>query len=393
MATYRDAVDGFIKSAACSVLGTLDGATQLITRKVAGDAFSDFSFPAFLNRHLCGQEPPAVPPSPFTGGQCDCVFYNCSGTIELFRKSDGLSQGVEPWAGQIHGPINAITIEDPSSSRPDVASVTLSGLNSICAPTKVYPYSVANALFGLRNLTVSSVARADGLPDNCGSPSPIVPAPAPGFNQRSGDITYTNNEGVDVTVPIVAAFGYASLNVDASVTIPVTIDVGGITLDADFNLNTGDIQFFPTNNIYGDRRRGTKPTDVLPPPGEDTPDYPPTLPPGLLPIGEGESEGESAIVAVLVTVTEFDNELVGTLFQSDNPDISIPNFGYVSFLCRVGTIDSAWSSDIPVKNRRNVIPCPLSWGAIQVKGTPRQGVSWVLTPLYSKKEAPIVFPA
>lgn len=393
MATYREAVDEFVKSAACSVLGDLDGATQLIARKVVGDSISDFSFPSFLNRRLCGQEPPTVPAPPFTGGQCPGAFYTVSFTVDLFDTQTGSVNSTVTSSLQAYGPISFFGIENPSRNNSARTSVAIAGKDSQGADffnaiiDGPYPRFVYQGLRGV------SVTRAGGLPDDCGSLEPVVPPPQPGFNQRSGDITYVNNNGNSFTVPIVAAFGYASFNIDAEVTIPVTIDVGGITLDADFNLNTGDIQFFPTNNIYGDRRRGTKPTDVLPPPGEDTPDYPPTLPPGLPPIDEGEPEGESAIVAVLVTVTEFDNELVGTLFQSDNPDISIPNFGYVSFLCRVGTIDSAWSSDIPVKNRRNVIPCPLSWGAIQVKGTPRQGVSWVLTPLYSKKEAPIVFPA
>lgn len=393
MATYREAVDGFIKSAACSVLGTLDGATQLIARKVVGDAISDLSFPSFLNRHLCDQEPPSLPPPPFEGGQCEGVQYNLSGTVDFVDRTTGSFKQTVTWSTFAVGRITSIQIEDPSPSSPTSAAVVVRYVDSSGNPAYTIGRGVQNSTTRMVNLVINPIVRADGQPDNCGSLPSVVPPVQPGFNQRGGDVTYTNNEGNNVTVPIVAAFGYASLNVDAEVTIPVTIDVGGITLDADFNLNTGDIQFFPTNNIYGDRRRGTKPTDVLPPPGEDIPDYPPTLPPGLPPIDEEEPERESTIVAVLVTVTEFDNELVGTLFQADNPDISIPNFGYVSFLCRVGTIDSAWSSDIPVKNRRNIIPCPLSWGAIDVKGTPRQGVSWALTPLYSKKEAPIVFPA
>lgn len=108
---------------------------------------------------------------PFNGGQCDCLMYNCTGTIELFRKGNGSSLGFEEWFGQIYGPITSISIEDPSSSRPDVASITLSGKDFSCLPHKVYPRSVSNSIFGLRNLIVTSVVRANGAADTCGNRS------------------------------------------------------------------------------------------------------------------------------------------------------------------------------------------------------------------------------
>lgn len=390
MATFAEALRSGVKSAFCQVISTTDRATALIRRQVSGDAFDDLSFPGLLNRYVCDRDMPTEPPPPpFTGGQCCDAAYQVSWTYSARNTVTGTLRG--PFTGGSllgFGKIVSYDIREPRSNLVFILQTCDGVSREEPKGELVLEEEIAEGF----SLTV--VGAHDGnTSGDCGDPVPTVGDLPPGWNQGGGDITYTNNQGNNVTVPIVAAFGYASINVDADVTIPVTVDVGGINFDLDFNLNTGDIKLFPTDNIYGDRRPGTKPTDVLPPPGEDTPDYPPNLPPGLPPIGEGESEGESAIVAVLVTVTEFDNELVGTLFQSDNPDISIPNFGYVSFLCRVGTIDSAWSSDIPVKNRRNVIPCPLPWGAIQVKGTSRQGVSWVLTPLYSKKEAPVVFPA
>jgi hypothetical protein len=108
---------------------------------------------------------------PFNGGQCQCVMYDCRGTIEYFRKSTGASAGFEPWLGQIHGPIEAIRIEDPSSSRSDTASVTIIGHNSACLPDKNYPVAVTNSIFGLRNLTITSVVRSNGQSDDCGNRS------------------------------------------------------------------------------------------------------------------------------------------------------------------------------------------------------------------------------
>lgn len=397
MATFSEALRSGIKSAFCQVISTTDRATALIRRKVTGDLLDDVSFPALINRWVCDRPSPSTAPPPFTGGQCP-VSYNVTGTCSAANSATWDCGQAVTWTGSISGP--GISIEVVSSqarltnSAGQNAPCVMQGSSSqgIFVVPDCVPRGAGNPFAFEGSVSIVSVVRSDGLPDNCGDQTPEIGDLPAGWNQAGGDITYVNNEGNNVTVPVVAAFGYASLNVDADITVPVTVDVGGINFEVDFNLNTGDIQLFPTNNDYGDRRRGTKPTDVVPPEG-DTPDYPSGLPPQLPGIDGGEPEREAAIVAVVVTVTEFDNGLVGTLFQSDNPDISIPNFGYISFLCRVGTIDSAWTSDIPVKNRRNVIPCPLPWGAIQVKGTPRQGVSWVLTPLYSKKEAPIAFPA
>lgn len=75
---------------------------------------------------------------------------------------------------------------------------------------------------------------------------------------------------------------------------------------------------------------------------------------------------------------------VGTLFQGDNPDIAVPNYGYVNFLCRAGGFQGGWTPDQPVKNGRCFIPCPWDGGAYAVEGTPQPGVEWVLTPVYAK---------
>lgn len=391
MATYREAVDGFIKNAACSVLNTLDGATQLIQRKVVGDVLEDISFPAFLNRRLCGQEPPTIPPPPFNGGQCNCVPYNVDISVEIRRRDDNSLVDTRLTTLQTTGPITSIAIEDPSPSGPDSVSVALRGSFSNCQPGAVSLTSAARELFRMDNLQILSITRGDGLPDNCGSPPSVVPPPAPGFNVREGDITYVNSEGNNITVPIVAAFGYADIDINGSLSIPIKVDVGGIKVDVNFNLNTGDIQFFPTNN-YPSRKPGGQPTDYLPSPGIELPDYPPNLPLPLPPIDEEDKDTEPIIVAVVVTTESVETGRISTLFQDDNPSIRIPSLGHVSFLCRVGFMESAWTSDIPVKNERQLIPCPWEGGAIRVAGTPQPGVEWTLTPIYSRKNSPILFP-
>lgn len=374
MATFSEALRTGIKRTFCQVISATDRATALIRQKVVGDVLDDVSFPALVNRWVCDRDMPNTPPPPsFTGGQCSDLLYH---VVIEYSCGDGFvnTAGYDNYPGPI---------ESYSATQDRVWFTYGGGQERTVATGFCEP--------GWR--VVSFTVDAYGQPDDCGDPDSVLPSLPPGWNQASDNITYTNSDGVDVTVPIVAAFGYASLNVNADVTIPVSVDLGGITFDVDFNLNTGDIQLFPTNNNdYGDRRRGTKPVDVLPPPGEDIPPPPQGLPPPPPPIDEGGPESERVIVAAVVSVLDFESGSVGTLFQSDNPDISIPNFGHISFLCRVGPVSGAWTHDIPVKNRQNIIPCPIEWGAFDVKGTPRAGISWQITPLYSKKESPILYP-
>jgi hypothetical protein len=215
------------------------------------------------------------------------------------------------------------------------------------------------------------------------------------------DIDYYG--GNTVNIPLIAAFGFAKVDLNGELKIPINIDLGGIHFKADFNLNTGDIDFFPISNYFGDRRPGPAPRDVVPPGGggdgpEDgdnpppVPNPPPSIPPPPPPPDEDNEDSESVIIGVLVTVNAIASSTTTVLFQDDNPDIHVPNLGFVQFLSPVGRLASGWSSDIPVKNRRHLIPCPWPFGAIKVTGTPKSGVQWTLTPLYSKKLSPTLVP-
>lgn len=81
-----------------------------------------------------------------------------------------------------------------------------------------------------------------------------------------------------------------------------------------------------------------------------------------------------------MTTTHLDGNET-TLEQQDNPAIYIPATGYVQFLIQVGN-SSAWTNDIAVKNLRAFIPCPWDAGAVEVKGTPRYGNQFTVTPVY-----------
>lgn len=397
MATFRDSLAGQIKKGFCRIISDLDKAVAIIQRKATGDEFDDLNPPRALNRLVCDRPTPTTPPPPpFTGGQCCGVTYQFTVNYTGCGRQGGTGTtcqfGQDPYSATATGFVAGKIVSVIDGPEFNGVKNSIQAVRENCDGTR--------ETIGLFNLGSSDIllsysvsfARTGGATDTCGDPPPIVGPLPPDWNKDEGDITFTNNDGVDITVPVVAVFGYARVDIDANLTIPVNVDVGGVKFDLDFNLNTGDIKFFPVTNNFGDRRPRTKPPDILPPPGEDSPPYPPSLPPSAPPINVEEGDRERVIVGALVTTSSVDTREVGTLFQDDNPNISIPNLGHISFLCRVGYVASAWTEDIPVKNQRQVISCPWEPGAFKVAGTPRKGVTWNITPLYSLKEQPIEYP-
>jgi len=100
-----------------------------------------------------------------------------------------------------------------------------------------------------------------------------------------------------------------------------------------------------------------------------TPDVPDDVPTPITPPSPivPEPETRQLLRGVIVTVTNIPDDF-GLIFQEGNPDIYIPNLGYVNFLIATGNVLS-WSVDLAVKNRRCFIPCPWEGGALRVEGT------------------------
>lgn len=388
MVSFADSIRAGVKRGLCSVISTVDTATALIRRKAVGDVLDDVSFPAFLNRLVCDRDMPPIAPPPFTGGQCSGVPYQFY--LEYTSAQFGNVQGVVLYSC---GPIGGMQEKAESDGRTIIYVTTNGPIEGGCG--SVTCTSTASRSTGVwvvpGSAKMSMVQPCGGQVDNCGDPPALLKPLPPGWNTYNDNISYTNNQGSNITVPFAAVFGYADIDINGSLSIPVKVDVGGIKVDVNFNLNTGDIQFFPTNN-YPSRKPGGQPTDYFPLPGIEPPGYPPNLPPQLPPINEEDKDTEEVIVAVVVTTESVETGKISTLFQDDNPSIRIPSLGHVSFLCRIGFMESAWTNDIPVKNERNLIPCPWEGGAIRVAGTPQPGVEWTLTPIYSKKNSPILFP-
>lgn len=338
----------------------------------------------WLYRQFCNREPPAAPTPPFSGGQCPTMYDVTLLKNAVLGNGDPKPGYPDSITVRGMGPVEGFIItQDPGSVQ--VIFVVFADGNDYAGNLNLPDEEFVNC-------AITNIVRLDGLPDNCGDPPPETPPPEPDYNDIDVDIEYSPDVGADITVPVNFTFAPVRVNIRGEATIPINIDVGGVNayVNGEFNLNTGDITFNFGNRNYGNHDK-PKPDDY----GTDDnlPDNPDDVPDDVtIPLPDDDTNDPVSVIrGVIVTVTETSN-VITTIIQNDNPDIYAPNLGYVQFAIPIGR-NIAWTSDIPVKNKRNFIPCPWEGGALDVRGTPRPGVTWVLTPVYLEIEKPLpLFP-
>jgi len=382
--TFRNELTNTIRNGFCTILGIQQnyygyiGQNPFAFSARLGEAFFGAAY-----RMFCNQEPPDAPPPPFEGGQCNTVYalsvlmYNC---VPSGCGNDG------PFAiGNYTGPVTSVTGGWNPAEGWGVF-ITANGTETFSLLSSAGPTDYTS-------FTVQEVylTRIDGLADDCGNPPPPIPEPDAGYNEGNDNITYTNNDGLDVTVPLIFIFAPVRVNASLELTVPIRIDLGGVDIQigGDINLNTGDINLKFGNRNYS-RDDQPSPDSFKSP--DDTPDIPPDVPTPILPPSPDDTDIDTTTIirGGIVTVTGLSPNGSTIIFQDDNPDIYVPNLGYISFLCAVGDT-VAWTEDIPVKSRRHLIECPWSGGAIAVRGTPRAGVTWSIVPVYGQLEESVSF--
>lgn len=393
--TLLDEVSNFLRSAACELFESVDSLAGLFGYG-EGQALTNFDFPAYAKSLVCGGAP-AVPEPPFSGGQCPCEDYQV--TLEFQGISAFGEEVGDPYTFtfRAYGPIGGAIVE---TSPAELIGGETEPLKLLYLPCRGDPLSqacrpttVRREIFGFPGLRFrllnQSVVLTNGNPDTCGDPVPARGALSSGWNQVSGDITLPGPGG-GITVPIVGVFGQVFVDVDASVQIPITVNVGGIDIDFNFDLSRDVFTVTPPKGT--DPRPGNQPTDIVTGPGGPLPPLPPGVPgPSLADdLADSVPGSRRVIVGVGVTVSSAPDS-ISVIYQDGTPDIYVPRLGSVHFLYRVGQSGGLWSHDLDVKNRRQVIWTPGPVGAIRVAGTPAPGVEWTLTPLYSKKGDPIIF--
>lgn len=335
-----------------------------------------------LYRMFCNREPPAAYAPPFEGGQCP-VTYRVYWRL-FFQSQPGATVTQDDLMGYTAGPIGEFELR---ITNPPYPSATLYGIRS--TDGAAYPLggsstgSLGVPLGDQTRFEILSIVRNDGAPDDCGDP-PEVPVgpPQPDYNDIDIDINYSPHTGPDITVPVNFIFAPVRVNLNGEVNIPVKIDIGNINVpitgnlninNPSLNLNFGNPNYAPTDKPTPDRYDSP----------DDTPDNPPDVPEPVTPPlpTVPPTDTKRIIRACIVTVSTVSptNTVIG---QGDNPDIYAPNLGFISFYIAIAS-KTSWTSDIPVKNKRNFIVCPWEGGALAVKGTPRPGVSWTISPVYA----------
>lgn len=388
MASLRDAVGQAVTSTACTLLGAagtyarnFEGILDAIAPGEGLPVASPASGVSAAYGLLCNRTPPPLQnPPPFTGGQCAGVLYDVTYSYDFRSGIATAPPGtVTPNTGtsRVTGKVNGVRANN-SEFLAFGELLTDGGTVNIGGGSSGFSNNVR-----VENERITNIVRVGGAPDNCGDPPPPPVTPDPDPTSDDVDITYDNDEGDTITNNFNITFGSAFIDIDSQINIPVRItnnDDSDFTINANLNFNTGNLNFYVGNPAFPPGS-GTPPKDSYKP-GGDLPPVPPSVTtPIPVPFPpDGEANTQDIIAAVMVTVSEVSPDIT-QIFQGENPDIFAPNLGYISFAIPVGT-SSAWTTDIPVKNLRHFIPCPWDSGAIDVKGTPRPGVSWDITPIY-----------
>lgn len=376
-----------------------------------------------LNRRLCDKPEPGGDPPPI-GGQCPCVKYEIRATVrrytlifpdnvcgentnaEITREVWGEVENVyiqrvgttgNTWG--VRAVCRGLTVNDPEGvgCKPSGVDRQLGTFNSSALGT--------DGACPEPELLNVEVVRSDGQPPEECDLLPLPPLPPPdGWNNVIiNNFTWIDNSGNTVIENLGLTFGFAYFNDSFDLDIPVKVDIGGINFNGTFNFDRGAFNFDFSRNFAGDggdliiRLPGSG--DItLPSPVDGSPDRGEEIEPDPNvdeddDSGEDEEGGVSRIVAARVVVTAVNNKAIGTFFQQRNPDIAIPNYGYISFFIPTSGSEGGWTHDIPIKNANNFIPCPWEDGATAVRGTARDGVSWSIQALRKTVSTKVIYPA
>lgn len=333
--------------------------------------------------YLCGETPNAGVPTevPFIGGQCDAVRYNVSVQGQRFTFSNFTCNqaGFSTQIVQVWGPVGGFRLRPQSS--------TSYAVEVYCRGPGSQPILPGGQWIGIAAqsssascdppwITGQTASRVDGLPDNCGNPVPQQPvSPEPVYIPPQVEIPLGG--GDTILTPI---------NVSFDPQVGIEINVGDININFDGeNISIEE----PTDpGGGGEIPPLAPPSDECPtrPDPDDTTidpaDPPPEPPPDEPDLEEPEDPPAQVIRAALVTVTDPGNQATQIAGLSPDPPNYFGDLGLVKFRVKVSDGATGFTSPIRVQNRRHLVICPWDGGAIEVVGTPRPGVAWVITPVY-----------
>lgn len=341
---------------------------------------------------VCDRPPPPPEDSPLEGGQCAGVAYSVviDWKVRWYDIIDGLDREIDSAnAKTVIGPVGYCGFEPVGANGLNLVWNGQNGKQEVTIFADIPRYT--NQVRDLQGVTAT---RPDGLPDSCGNQPPSYPPYIPGGNQSPSDpITWEDDDGNSYNDDIDFTFGFPIQLPDGSITMPIEVNFN-IHPELNFNgdINLPDFTLSPNFGNPGLPSSGCQPAsddyaDEEEPDGYDDP--PSTNIPDP-PANEPQVENRRILRGCMVNTSVIPPE-IGQIHQDFNPDIRIPNLGYVNFLIKVGTVQG-WSEDIPVKNVNAFIRCEWEGGAILVRGTPRPGVAWRITNIYTRQSFDPRFP-
>lgn len=377
--TFVESLGNSIRNGFCTVAQTAQDFG--VTADVSVD-YRGFSVGVNLirlaQRLTCNREPsPGYAPG-FTGGQCP-VQYDVT-LLKNAIEGDGDPKPGYPDSITVRGtgPVRGFVI------RQDPGSVQIIYVQ-FAAGVEVYAGNLNLPDEQFVDCAITSVVRVDGLPDNCGNPIPTVPPSEPGSRTTNINFTYTDSSSNDIDIDASVTFGDIVTGINGDINIPFQVtydDILPFTFNGTLNLNTGGITINPGNKGYPPTKNPNGDNFN----SEDNPETLPDVPNDVIPPSANDNEPEVRRIIRGVFVTTVADESRGTVIdQLDTPDIIAPNLGFIQFAIAVSN-KVGWTVDIPVKNHRFFCECPWIGGAIDVRGTPRAGVEWIITPVYANEE-------
>lgn len=401
MANYRRSLQRAIRRGVCTFLqnyANLQEVVKFLWEPLPVPQNTPFNAAKHLIPWICNDPPPEVPDPEFLGGQCDGVRYAVVIDRVLYNNVNSCTTFPEPTRSTsfVWGPIQSIRPTLPgnfnSGPCPGFRNIVARARASATAPITDITL-IATSSAQIKSISIVSVTRTDGLPDDCGD----GPLPEVIYNEGDNIINiefeYTPRGLPPIILGGVLALGYANINLNAEVVIPFTFEFNANfegKLIGELNLNRNEVNIDTRVSPPGGDR---EPDTTRPPGGVQIPGTPIEPPPSDEDDLEEEEDEETpekirVIRGVVVTVTSINGRNPFTeIFQDENPNVWAPDLGLVQFLVRTGKLNSAWTGDIRVKNIRQFIPVPdWEYGAIKVSGTPRQGVQWTLTPVYVQRD-------
>ena len=355
MVGFGEALRNGIRGAYCTASGPLASGLRLLGNvydglggDVQGDDLRDaanlYSNAAAV---YCDRPPVVVTDDDlvqfFDGGQCEDTDYQFSLSFDVQGQgtiSYPTARGIGPIQINIVGQDYILT-----------AKQGISGIDQGWIDTGSFNIGFTEIVSNV-DLNILS-----GNPDNCGNQPPGLPPWEPGDFTIPRIVDYDDENGnprtenVDITISP-PPFGDGS-----GITVPVSVTFeNGSSIFGDINLSTGDINL-GTDNSAGegieDEQRETTEDNI----------------------------GGAVVVGVRVIVTVDSSGRINDKIPQTggNPDIRIPNAGYVAFRYRTGESTSGWGRDIPVKNLDFV-----AWAenpALEVRGTPLSGYGFTVLPI------------